>query len=234
MSYFDVAGSKFLFVCVGIGLLIVAVAALYYLRVCYKHALSRGIKKETMMSVIKSSVTFSIIPSFAIVAGLITLATIIGLAYSWFRLSVIGSVTYEVMAANMALTALNIDPGSAGGEVFGLVMFVMCLGITAGMVFGLFLPEKVHMKSTALKQSDRKWGSVVGTVFMTSLLLVMIIPMFFSGIVSLLTFVTSMVITIGMTALAKKTGKKWIANFTLAFSLIISMAASLLWTNLFA
>lgn len=234
MSYLEIAGSKFLFFCVGIGLLIVTAVALYYLVVCYRHAMARGIKKETMMSVIKSSVSFSIIPSLAIVAGLITLSTVIGIAYSWLRLSVIGSVSYEIMAANMALTALGVDPATASGEVFGLVMFVMCLGITAGLLFNLFLVEKVHMKSTSLKQKDRRWGSVAGTVFMTSLLVVMVIPMFFSGVVSLLTFVTSMAITLGMVALAKKTGIKWISSFALVFSLVGAMASSLLWSNLFA
>ena len=138
------------------------------------------------------------------------------------------------MAANMALTALGVDLGAPRSVKIGLGMFVMCLGITAGLLLNLFLVEKVHMKSTSLKQKDRRWGSVAGTVFMTSLLVVMVIPMFFSGMVSLLTFVTSMAITLGMVALAKKTGIKWISSFTLVFSLVGAMASSLLWSNLFA
>ena len=84
MSFKDVAGSHLLWVCVIVGIIIVAGLTVYYLRLSYKNALELGIDKKTLKAVIKSSVTFSIVPSIAIVTGLVTLAVVIGLPYAWF------------------------------------------------------------------------------------------------------------------------------------------------------
>jgi len=234
MSYFDVANSGFIYICVGIGLIIVLAAALYYLKICYSHALECGIEKSRIVEVMRSSVYFSIVPSIAIIIGLISLSTIIGVPYSWFRLSVIGSVTYEIMAANMAFSAIGVNASTATAETFGVVMFVMCLGITTGLIFNTFLVEKVHMGTTSMKNKDKRWGSVVSTVFMTSLILVLLVPIILSGSVSILTFVTSMLISVILTIIARKTGAGWMSSFTLAVSLIIAMASSILWTQLFS
>ena len=145
MSFKDVAGSHLLWVCVIVGIIIVAGLTVYYLRLSYKNALELGIDKKTLKAVIKSSVTFSIVPSIAIVTGLVTLAVVIGLPYAWFRLSVLGSVAYELMSANMALNALNLDVNNADGYAFGLMAWAMCLGISVSLIFNVFFNKKIHL-----------------------------------------------------------------------------------------
>ena len=103
MSFVDVSNSVLLYVLVGIGLAMVALAAVYYLKKCYRHALECGVSEATMKEVVKSSITFAIVPSIAIVTGLVTLVAVIGIPYAWLRLSVIGSVAYELMASGMAM-----------------------------------------------------------------------------------------------------------------------------------
>ena len=71
MSFKDIAGSNILWTCVIIGIIIVTLLTVYYLRISYKNALELGIDKKTLKAVIKSSATFSIVPSIAIVAGLV-------------------------------------------------------------------------------------------------------------------------------------------------------------------
>ncbi len=97
---------------------------------------------------------FSIVPSIAIIAGLISLAAVIGLPYSWFGLSVLGSVTYELMASNMALSSLGLNLSNATGYAFGLVMWAMCLGITIGNVFNIFMCKKYIWVS-------RSWAAAI-------------------------------------------------------------------------
>lgn len=70
MSFKEIANSSLLWTITGIGIAIVVVMILFYLRLCYKKALEMGVEKETVMAVIKSSVTFSIVPSIAVVAAL--------------------------------------------------------------------------------------------------------------------------------------------------------------------
>ena len=137
MSFKEVADSSVLWISVVIGLLIVMILTLYYLKLCWKKSLEMGIDKEKLRAVVKSSIMFSIVPSIAIVAGLVTLVVVIGVPYGWFRLSVIGSVSYELMSANMALTALDLKVESADAYAFGLMAWSRCLGMTIPLIFNL-------------------------------------------------------------------------------------------------
>ena len=232
MSFKEISNSSLLWTITGIGIAIVVVMILFYLRLCYKKALEMGVEKQTIKAVIKSSVTFSIVPSIAVVAGLVTLAVVIGLPYGWFRLSVIGSVSYELMSANMALNALKLDLATADGYAFSLMAWSMCLGMTLSIIFNLFFNKKIHMGTLKLGKGDKKWGAVSQNTFMLALMCALLVPMIFAGGVNLLTFVTSAVAAVLISLLAKKLNAKWLNDFVLVFSMIIAMASSVLWDKL--
>ena len=233
MSFKDIAGSNILWTCVIIGIIIVTLLTVYYLRISYKNALELGIDKKTLKAVIKSSATFSIVPSIAIVAGLVTLAVVIGLPYAWFRLSVLGSVAYELMSANMALNALNLDVNNADGYAFGLMAWAMCFGISISLVFNVFFNKKIHMGTLKLGGDDKRWKAAAQTVFMSAMLCALIVPMLFGGLASLMTFITSAVIAVLLSVIAKKTNAPWIGEFTLAVCLLGAMVSSVFWDKLF-
>ena len=233
MSFKDFAGSHLLWVCVIVGIIIVAGLTVYYLRLSYKNALELGIDKKTLKAVIKSSVTFSIVPSIAIVTGLVTLAVVIGLPYAWFRLSVLGSVAYELMSANMALNALNLDVNNADGYAFGLMAWAMCLGISVSLIFNVFFNKKIHMGTLKLGGEDKRWKAVAQTVFMSALLCALIVPMLFGGMASLMTFITSAIIAVVLSVIAKKANAPWLNEFVLAVSLLGAMVASVFWDKPF-
>ncbi len=233
MSFKEIANSGLLWTMVIIGIILVAVITMYYYYLCRKHALKVGISKETINAVVKSSLSFSIVPSLAIVTGLASLAVVIGLPYGWFRLSVLGSVTYELMAANLALSALGVDVNNAGADAFILMSWAMCIGITSTMIANLCLCKPMHLGSVKLGDKDQRWGALSQSTFMIALLCALTVPMIFGGLVSLMTFITSIVIAVIISALSKATGAKWLAQFSLAFSLIGAMASSVLWNNLF-
>lgn len=233
MSFKEIANSGVLWTITSIGIIIVVALTIYYLILCYKKALEMGVTKETMKAVVKSSITFSIVPSIAVVAGLVTLAVVIGLPYGWFRLSVIGSVSYELMSANMALTALELDLETADAYAFSLMAWSMCLGMTLSIIFNLFFNKKIHMGTLKLGKGDKKWEAVSQNVFMLALMCSLLVPMIFAGGVDLLTFITSAVIAILVSILAKIMKAKWLNDFVLVISMIGAMASSLLWTRLF-
>ncbi len=233
MSFKEISQSGVLYISVIVGLLAVVAISVLYLRKSYSHAIACGVSKERLRGIIKSSVSFSIVPSIAIIAGLISLAAVIGLPYSWFRLSVLGSVTYELMASNMALSALGQDLTNATGYAFGVIMWAMCLGITVGNIFNIFMCKKVHLGMKKLGGDDKKWGVLSQSVFMNALFLIMIVPMIAKGGASLLTLATSACLGLLIGVIVEKTNMKWLGNFTLAISLIGAMAASVFFDSLF-
>ncbi len=232
MSYQEVSESSLLYVLVIVSLLIIAAICVYYLLLCMRKAKEMGISKQKVNEIIKSTAIFSIVPSIAIAIGLVTLVIVIGIPYAWFRLSVIGSVSYELMASNMALSALKLDLANADADAFGLIMWVMCVPITATVLANIFVCKPMHLGTMRVGSGDKKWGALSQTTFMTALLVVLIVPMIFGGLVGLLTFVTSALIAVVVSMLAKKTGAKWMNDFILAICLIGAMGMSIVYTNL--
>ena len=232
MSYQEVSESSLLYVLVIVSLLIIAAICVYYLLLCMRKAKEMGISKQKVNEIIKSTAIFSIVPSIAIAIGLVTLVIVIGIPYAWFRLSVIGSVSYELMAFNMALSALKLDLANADADAFGLIMWVMCVPITSTVLANIFVCKPMHLGTMRVGSGDKKWGALSQTTFMTALLVVLIVPMIFGGLVGLLTFVTSALIAVVVSMLAKKTGAKWMNDFILAICLIGAMGMSIVYTNL--
>ena len=232
MSYQEVSESSLLYVLVIVSLLIIAAICVYYLLLCMRKAKEMGISKQKVTEIIKSTAIFSIVPSIAIAIGLVTLVIVIGIPYAWFRLSVIGSVSYELMASNMALSALKLDLANADADAFGLIMWVMCVPITSTVLANIFVCKPMHLGTMRVGSGDKKWGALSQTTFMTALLVVLIVPMIFGGLVGLLTFVTSALIAVVVSMLAKKTGAKWMNDFIRAICLIGAMGMSIVYTNL--
>ena len=232
MSYQEVSESSLLYVLVIVSLLIIAAICVYYLLLCMRKAKEMGISKQKVNEIIKSTAIFSIVPSIAIAIGLVTLVIVIGIPYAWFRLSVIGSVSYELMASNMALSALKLDLANADADAFGLIMWVMCVPITSTVLANIFVCKPMHLGTMRVGSGDKKWGALSQTTFMTALLVVLIVPMIFGGLVGLLTFVTSALIAVVVSMLAKRTGAKWMNDFILAICLIGAMGMSIVYTNL--
>lgn len=233
MTFKEISTSGLLWVLVIVGLIIVALMTLYYLKVCYRNALEMGMEKTVLKRVIKSSASFSIVPSIAIVTGLVTLSVVIGLPYSWFRLSVIGSVAYEVMAANMALSSLGLDVNNADAYAFGLMAWAMCLAITISLIFNVLFNKKIHLGTLKLGAGDKEWSPVAQSVFMSALIVSLIVPMLLGDIPSLLTFIASALIAILISVIAQKSNAGWLNQFTLTFSMIGAMVASVFFDKLF-
>ena len=152
---------------------------------------------------------------------------------AWYRLSVVGSVSYELMAADMVADGMGY--GSVGEmaaqadySVFGAVMFVMSICILAGILVNLFAVEKIQKGMKNLKTKRGDWGSIVNACFFLGIVAAFVPLMFASGTVYALTFL----ISAGVAALCawciNRFHLSWMRSFVMSISLIVSMAASVL------
>ena len=125
----DIITSPLLLAMVIIGLLYIVGFSLVYLKKAYTHCLELGISKEDLKNVIKSSLVFSIVPSLSIVVGLFALISVLGTVWSWWRLSVIGSLSYESLISSSVASAIGFSSSAemlegATGQQFGVVMIL--------------------------------------------------------------------------------------------------------------
>jgi hypothetical protein len=236
VKFFDVANGSLLFVLVGAGIAYVLFQCVLFLRMSLKRAKELGIEKRVISNTIKSSAVFTIAPSVAVALGLAALAPSLGIPWPWLRLSVIGSVSYELMAANMASSALGFaklaDAGKAGAEPLGVIMFAMTGGLAGGMILDMIFIKKVDSLAARMKSKAGDFGTVAIGVLFFAVIAVFIVPFFGQGIVVVGTFFTSIALTLVQAFIAKKYKIAWLGNFILAFSLILSMCSAILWSGL--
>ena len=235
-TYVDLSGSTLLYALVIAGLVFVAVLCVIFYRKTYKRALELGITKDTLSRINKNTISLTIVPSISIVIGLFTLSTVIGIPWSWFRLSVVGSVTYELMAAQMATDALGFeqmtDAMASDASTFGAVMLVMSVGIIAGIVTNTIIGKTLTTKMGQAGQKEGGFGPIMNGCFMLALMGVMLPFQAFKGGTTVAVMATSVVISLLISLIVKKTGAIWLANFTMAFTLILGMASALFWTGI--
>ena len=230
-----VASSPLLYVLIAIGLIGVVIFAL----VCAKKAAARclelGISRETINNVIKATVSSAIVPSIAILLGFVTLSVSLGAAWPWWRLSVIGSLSYEVMASQYTADGIGVSLSnilSSDATVFGAVILVMTIGVLVEPLAVAFLAKKYSTGIMNAKSgSSGDWGTILSGCFFTAMFAVYLPIMFFTDLPTTMTLITSLVITVVCGTLSKKI--HWIGNFTMAFALIISMCSSVLWVSVF-
>lgn len=238
MTFFEIANSPILYILVIIGLIGIIAYAAVFLRKSYSRCLELGFSKDLVMNVIKSSLAFTVVPSIAIVVGLVSLSLALGIPWPWWRLSVVGSVGYELMAADLGSKAMGFSnlatmASSNDGAAFTAIMYIMTVGIISGLL--VLIPFGKKMTTGLMKKrtdSDSTWGVVLSSSFMLTLVAVFLPIMIITDKVSAATLFTSAVITFVLGMIVKKFKVLWLSNFILAITLIVSMIASVGWQSL--
>ena len=238
MGYFDVANSPLLYVLVTAGVLYIVGLSAVFLRKSWRRCLELGISTEKLSAVARSSAVFTIVPSVSIVIGLFTLSTVLGIPWPWYRLSVVGSVSYELMAADMVADGMGYGSvgemaAQADHTVFGAVMFVMSICILAGIIINIFAVEKIQTGMSTLKKKRGDWGTIVNSCFFLGIVAAFTPLIFASGTVYALTFLISMGVAALCALCMRRFHLKWLGSFIMSISLIVSMAASVLLEQIF-
>ena len=201
-----------------------------FMKKAWKAGLEMGLSRDQLKTGMRAGAISSIGPACTILISLVALIAIVGGALAWLRLSVIGSIMYEGLAANTALDAMGTAVGDPGFNVTALAncVWVMAIGSCGWvLVSGLFTHK---MDSVRMK--------IVGG---NSALLPVITACCALGAIGyqsakqLLTFSRSAIVVIVSAAvivlldyLTKKTGKKWIKEWSLGICILVGMFAGII------
>ena len=222
------------------GLMYITAFSLVYLKKAYDHCLELGITRKELSNVIKSSLIFSVVPSLSIVVGLFVLIAVLGSVWAWWRLSVIGSLSYETMISSSIAQVLGYASSaemleSATGRQFGVVMILMSVGMLSGFLILLPFGKKLckSVDRSAAESGGSTWKNVLSGVFMLVMFSVYIPILLFTDNVQAAVMITGLVIAIGVGVLAKRPGLAWLNNFVMAFSMLGGLISSLAWVRIF-
>lgn len=237
MSVSELLNGVVLYIAVIIGLIVVFGLATTFFVKSWKRAIELGIEKDKLKKIVKSSVIFTIVPSLAIVIALFSLASVLGVPLSWFRLSVVGSLAYELLAAEMSVSGAGYDSLSqfiSTDDIANVtkIMYVMGISIIGGIVFMIFFGKKVQMEMLNYQQANKEWGTLAMSYFMLCIAVVFLPVEATKGIVHLMTLLTSAIVCYIHVVVIKKYNLKWLNDFVLANCLILGMISSVFWDKL--
>ncbi len=233
-----------LFIMVGAIIALVLAQSFYFLFKAMRRAKQLGIEKSTIKKTISSSAIFTIAPAIAVLVGVVALSKSLGVALPWLRLSVIGSITYETVAAGNALTAAGMSAGSTVSEpsIYITIAWVMTIGIAAGLILVPFVTKKIQKGVNNIGMKDKKWGEIfnnamflgmisaflgyvfcdVGTVFVGDL----------TGLIPVCVMAVSAIVMAVCGLASQKLKIKWLTDYALPMSLVAGMASAIPFTTL--
>ena len=150
-----------LFIIAGLLVAVVLGQSVYFLIKAVRRSRELGMDQGKIKKTILSASIFTIAPAVAIVISVITLSKKLGLPLPWLRLSVVGSMSYETVAANNALSAMGQSLGSAGSltaQQYVNVLLVMTISIMMGIWLVPVIGKKLLAGMESLSNRDAKWA----------------------------------------------------------------------------
>ena len=232
------AGSFYLIVAVVLAF--ITVMCLVFLIKCYRAGIKIGMDPAVLKKTITSSATFTLLPSISILLGVVALSGTLGVPLSWLRLSVIGSLQYELNVAEIAAQSVGLT-GLRLAELdissFVTIALVMTVGILGGLFYTLFFLKKYLKKirqAPKKEKSDKPgFGAHATTAMFVGLCAAYIgsyvgdaIPRQDSDYMPLFTAVAAALVMAVFEFLIQKKNMKVLENFSLAASMLVAMAAS--------
>ena len=233
-----------LFVLVGILVAAVLGQSVYFLVKALRRAKAIGMDMTKVRKTIKTATVFTIAPAVSIVISVIALAKSLGLPLPWLRLSVVGSLSYETIAAGNAVSAMGLTLGKIDNltaSQYVTIVLVMTISIMVGIWLVPAIGKKLLGGMKSLSNKDAKWADVLQNAMFIGMIAAFLgfvfcdfsrlwIPGDYSatsGLVPVCVMGVSAVVML-LCGLAMKVFKwQWVNDYALPISLLVGMASAI-------
>ena len=231
--------SPILFALVGAIIALVLAQSVFFLVRAVKRARKLGIGKDTVKKTITSAAVFTIAPAVAVLVGVVALSKSLGVALPWLRLSVIGSITYETVAAGNALEAAGSGAGTTVTDpaIYITIAWVMTIGIAAGLILVPFVTKKLQKSMGKIGMKDKKWGEIFNNAMFLGMISAFLGYVFcdvglvfkgdMSGLIPVCVMAVAAVVMAICGLIATKAKIRWLTDYALPLSLIAGMVSAI-------
>ena len=234
-----------LFVLAGLLVAIVLAQSVYFLVKALKRSKQLGMDQKKIKKVIKTATLFTIAPAVAIVISVITLSKKLGLPMPWLRLSVVGSMSYETVAASNALEAMGQSLGSGAAltaQQYVNVLLVMTISIMMGIWLVPVIGKKLQNGMSSLGKRDAKWADTFSNSLFIGMIAAFLGYVFCdlsrlwtpseeysptSGLIPVCVMAVSAIVMVICGLAMRKPKLKWLNDYALPISLVVGMAAAI-------
>ena len=225
-----------LYLLAGILIAVVLAQSVFFLIKALRRSKEIGMDQAKIKKTIKTAALFTIAPAVSIVISVITLSKSLGIPLPWLRLSVVGSLSYEAIAASNAVSAMGLELGkisSLTAQQYVNIALVMTLSIMVGIWLVPVIGKKLLRGMTVLENRDAKWADI----FQNAMFIGMISDFSrlwtpgdyaaTSGLVPVCVMAVSAAIMVVCGLLMKKFKWSWVNDYALPISLVLGMASAI-------
>ena len=249
-----------LFLIAGLLVAVVLAQSVYFLVKALRRSKELGMDQKKLRKTMLSAGIFTVAPAVAIVISVMVLSKTLGLPLPWLRLSVVGSMSYETVAANNALSAMGqtLGAGDLNAQQFANVLIVMTASIMLGIWLVPAISKKLLSGMKSLANRDAKWADIFSNAMFIGMIAAFLGFVFCdvsrlwsadangmvsvvkdevetlytatSGLIPVCVMLTAAVIMIICGLLMRKPKLKWLSEYALPISLILGMASAIPFT----
>ena len=244
-----------LFVIVGIIIAVVLAQSVYFLLKSIHRAKVLKMDPKVIKKTVITAAIFTIAPAVSIVITVLTLSQSLGIALPWLRLSVVGSLSYEAIAAANAASGMGTTLADLIGKMtaseYVTISVVMTISIMVGIWLVPVIAKKMQNGMVSFEQKDKKWSAIlqnslfigmisafVGYVFCDVSRLWLSEDGLFtksngdvftstSGLVPVFVMAVSALSMVGCGVLVNKLKWKWVNDYALPICMIVGMAVAI-------
>lgn len=234
-----------LFILAGVLVAVVLGQSVYFLVKALRRAKELGMDTAKIRKTIRTAAIFTIAPAVAIVLSVITLSKDLGLALPWLRLSVVGSLSYETVAAGNALSAMKLELGKVGqltAQQYVNIATVMTASIMVGIWLVPAISKKLLGGVSKLQKRDAKWTDILSNAMFIGMIAAFLGFVFCdfsrlwspeagysatSGLIPVAVMAVAALVMVLCGALMKLLKWKWLSDYALPISMIVGMASAI-------
>ena len=233
-----------LFLLAGILVAVVLGQSVYFLIKALKRSKEIGMDQTKIRKTIKTAAIFTIAPAVSIVISVITLSKSLGIPLPWLRLSVVGSLSYEAIAASNAVSAMGLELGKISeltAQQYVNITLVMTISIMMGIWLVPVIGKKLLGGMSKLEAKDKKWSEIFQNAMFIGMIAAFLgfvfcdfsrlwIPGDYaptSGLVPVAVMAVSALVMVVLGLLMRKPKLKWLGDYALPISLVLGMASAI-------
>lgn len=227
MSYLKTCNAPWLYAIVAVILLCCLAQNLIMMRKAWSHAQELGMQNAQIRKGLVNGIIVSIIPTIPVILVFMSLAALLGSPLPWLRLSVVGSATFESLAASIGVSSVGEELTVGGCTIAGWVAACWCMTIggSSSLIWSILATRPISKLYGAAAKFNIRLVLVIGAGCLTGIMAYSTVGFGLSAISDKgIVFISSFVIGALMVWLAKKFPKqRWINDFLMAVCMIGGM-----------
>lgn len=222
-EYLSIANAPMLWVMVIPTVIAMCAQAYIFIRDAMKAGPLVGLTKEDTKVAIRAGAICSFGPGMSMFTVMIAFMSIMGGPFAWLRLSIIGTITTEMLGATAGATALGME---LGGPEYGIIGFCNSIWVITLNTWGFFLvnllfAHRIESVKAVVDRYDTNMFNAVGNCVMIGCVAKFLSGQVVGGTAKIVAAVSGFVIMLILMKISEKAPR--LKEFALGLSMLAAI-----------